>query len=245
MKIRCLIVDDEQYARKLLADYIIKLPALELIAQCRNSMEAMHWLHNDKIDLMFLDIQMPDLTGIELLKSLSSKPVIIFTTAFSEYAVEGYQLDVIDYMVKPIAFERFVQGVNKAIEYINLQARAKNKIPDSETNRDEFINIKADYKIYKVRIDDILYIEGLREYVSFYTSERRYIVLESLKKLETLLPQGQFMRVHKSYIVNTQKIDSLHGNTIEIGKIEIPIGMSYALEVKEKLFGVQSKKQEG
>ncbi|MFU8844828.1 MAG: LytR/AlgR family response regulator transcription factor [Bacteroidales bacterium] len=245
MKIRCLIVDDEQYARKLLADYIIKLPALELIAQCRNSMEAMHWLHNDKIDLMFLDIQMPDLTGIELLKSLSSKPVIIFTTAFSEYAVEGYQLDVIDYMVKPIAFERFVQGVNKAIEYINLQARAKNKMPDSETNRDEFINIKADYKIYKVRIDDILYIEGLREYVSFYTSERRYIVLESLKKLETLLPQGQFMRVHKSYIVNTQKIDSLHGNTIEIGKIEIPIGMSYASEVKEKLFGVQSKKQEG
>jgi DNA-binding LytR/AlgR family response regulator len=243
VKIRCLIVDDEQYARKLLADYVFKLPELDLVAQCRNSMEAMNFLHNESIDLMFLDIQMPDLTGIELLKSLPKKPVVIFTTAYSEYAVEGYQLDVIDYLVKPITFERFVQGVNKAVEHINLLVKAKLVLPGPESGRDEFINIKADYKIYKIRINDILYIEGLREYVSFYTSERRYIVLESLKKLEIRLPAEQFMRVHKSYIVNTQKIDSLYGNTIEIGKNEIPIGMSYASEVKEKLFGVQSKKQ--
>lgn len=243
MNIRCLIVDDEQYARKLLADYVTKLPELDLIAQCRNSMEAMSVLNNETIDLMFLDIQMPDLTGIDLLKSLPSKPLVIFTTAYSEYAVEGYQLDVIDYMVKPIAFDRFVQGVNKAVERMKLKARAESLTLSREVKTDEFINLKADYKIYKVRINDILYIEGLREYVSFYTSERRYIVLESLKNLEARLSSEQFMRVHKSYIVNTLKIDSLHGNTIEIGKKEIPIGMSYSAEVKEKLFGVQTKRQ--
>jgi DNA-binding LytR/AlgR family response regulator len=243
MKIRCLIVDDEQYARKLLADYVTKLPEMDLVAQCRNSMEAMSVLNNQTIDLMFLDIQMPDLTGIDLLKSLPSKPLVIFTTAYSEYAVEGYQLDVIDYMVKPIAFDRFVQGVNKAVERMKLKARAELLTLSREVKTDEFINLKADYKIYKVRINDLLYIEGLREYVSFYTSERRYIVLESLKNLEALLPSEQFMRVHKSYIVNALKIDSLHGNTIEIGKKEIPIGMSYASEVKEKLFGIHPKKQ--
>jgi DNA-binding LytR/AlgR family response regulator len=243
MIIRCIIVDDEQYARKLLADYVSKLPEMDLVAQCRNSMEAISVLNNETIDLMFLDIQMPDLTGVDLLKSLSSKPLVIFTTAYSDYAVEGYQLDVIDYMVKPIAFDRFVQGVNKAVERMKLKASAESMALTREETSHEFMNLKADYKIYKVRIKEILYIEGLREYVSFYTSERRYIVLESLKNLEARLPADQFMRVHKSYIVNTLKIDSLHGNTIEIGKKEIPIGMSYTGEVKEKLFGIPPKRQ--
>jgi DNA-binding LytR/AlgR family response regulator len=243
MKIRCIIVDDEQFARKLLADYITKLPEMVLIAQCRNSMEAMSVLSNETIDLMFLDIQMPDLTGVDLLKSLPSKPLVIFTTAYSEYALEGYQLDVIDYMVKPVAFDRFVQGVNKAVERMNLKARAESMDLHREESGNEFINLKADYKIYKVRFRDILYIEGLREYVSFYTADRRYIVLESLKNLEATLPSYLFTRVHKSYIVNTMKMDSLHGNTIEIGKKEIPIGLSYAAEVKEKLFGIQPKRQ--
>jgi DNA-binding LytR/AlgR family response regulator len=242
MTIRCLIVDDEQYARKLLADYISRTAGLELVAQCRNAMEALQVLRSHSVDLMFLDIQMPDLTGVDLLKSLQTKPVVIFTTAYSEYALEGYQLDVIDYMVKPITFERFIQGVNKAAEFIRMKTEAaKTGSEPFKSGEDEFINLKADYKIYKVRINDILYVEGLREYVSFYTSERRYIVLESLKNLEVRLPAGQFVRVHKSYIVNARKIESLHGNIIEIGKAEIPVGNSYAAKVKEKLFGISPK----
>lgn len=241
MKIKCLIADDELHARRLLADYISKLPDLELEAQCRNAMEVMQVLHDRQIDLMFLDIQMPDLTGVELLKAIKTKPVVIFTTAFREYALEGYELDVIDYMLKPIAFDRFVQGVNKAVDFIRLNSQDDKKklMRSSPEVVNDTINLKADYRIYRVKLSDILYIEGLKEYVTFYTDARKYIVLESLRHLEEILPENSFMRIHKSYIINTQKISSLYGNIIEIGKTEIPVGKSYAAEVKGKLFGVK------
>lgn len=239
MKIKCLIVDDEQYARKLLEGYVSRIPDLELAGLCRNSMEAMHHLNQEHIDLLFLDIQMPDLTGIELIKTLNYKPVVIFTTAYQEYALEGYQLDVIDYMLKPITFERFLKGVNKAAEQIRMRnnPRSLDRTADGPVaGAVDSINIKADYKIYKLKHDKILFIEGLKEYVTFYTPERKYIVLESLKRLEILLPHDKFLRVHKSYIVNTGKVDSLSGNMIEIREYQVPIGKSFADQVKSRLF---------
>ncbi|MCD4734406.1 MAG: LytTR family DNA-binding domain-containing protein [Bacteroidales bacterium] len=243
MEINCIIVDDEQYARKLLDGYAAKLPGLNVKALCRNSMEALNVLQKEKIDLMFLDIQMPDLSGVDLLKTLKNKPFVIFTTAYQEYAIEGYTLDVIDYMLKPISFDRFVQGVNKATDHLLLKKKAEENgtakiLKQSVIPEKDYINLKADYKIYKVKYQDIFYVEGLKEYVTFYTASRKYIVLESLKNLENKLPAEQFMRVHKSYIVNTTKIESLYGNMIEIGGQEIPIGKSYAGTVKKNLFSL-------
>lgn len=242
MKISCIIVDDELPARRLLAGYAEKLEFLEVKAVCKNALEAMKALQDHKPDLMFLDIQMPELTGIELLNALPDKPAVIFTTAYQEYALKGYELDVVDYMLKPVSFERFIQGVNKAAELIRLRRmQGTSPVPHEQkapNKEDEFINLKADYKIYKVKLNDILYVEGLKEYVTFYTTERKYIVLESLRNLEMKLPAGRFIRVHKSYIINTGKITALYGNTIEIGKTEIPIGKSYADIVKKELFSI-------
>lgn len=238
MKVKCLIVDDEQYARKLLAGYIAKLPELEFAGEAKNAMDALSILHTGRIDLMFLDIQMPDLSGVDLLKSLNHKPVVIFTTAFREYAIEGYELDVIDYMLKPVSFERFIQGVNKAIEFIKLKWNpvTDGELGGGEVSGSETIILKADSKLHRIRIDDIKYVEGLREYVTYYTDARKYIVLESLKNIENKLPKRKFMRVHKSYIVNVAKIDTLHGNTIIIGETEIPVGKSFASDVRQQLF---------
>jgi DNA-binding LytR/AlgR family response regulator len=239
MKINCLIVDDEQYARKLLEGYVDKHPDLELGGLCKNSMEAMQQLNQQQIDLMFLDIQMPDLTGIDFLKTLTHKPLVIFTTAYQEYALDGYELDVIDYMLKPISFERFLKGINKALEHLRMKTHGPGTTvtgPQPDEGPADYINIKADYKVYRMKHDAILFIEGLKEYVTFYSSERKYIVLESLKRLETVLPSKTFLRVHKSYIVNVSKVEALYGNMIEIGKHQIPIGKSYAEQVKSRLF---------
>lgn len=239
MKIKCLIADDEHYARKLLEGYVERIPGLELAGLCKNSMEALEQLNQQHIDLLFLDIQMPDMSGIDFLKTLHYKPVVIFTTAYQEYALDGYQLDVTDYMLKPISFERFVKGVNKALDKIRLMRQPAEPALYENLQADEkedSINIKADYKIYRIKHDKILFIEGLKEYVTFYTPERKYIVLESLKRLEVLLPACKFIRVHKSYIVNITKVDSLYGNMIEIRDHQVPIGKSYAEHVKSILF---------
>ncbi len=237
MNINCIVVDDEQYARKLLTGYIGKIPHLQIAGEAKNAMEAMQILQAKHVDLMFLDIQMPDLTGLELMKTLQMKPVVIFTTAYKEFALEGYVLDVVDYMLKPIAFERFVQGVNKAVEQIRLKTLSGTAILQVPvaTGKD-FITLKADYKVHKVMLNDILYIEGLKEYVTFYTRQRKFVVLESLHRLEQTLPVT-FLRIHKSYIVNATHVDALNGNQVEIGKVQIPIGKSYIENVKAKIFG--------
>ena len=240
MIIKCLIVDDEQLARKLLEGYVDKIPNLENIKSCKSSLEAINYLQTENIDLMFLDIQMPDLTGIEFLKTLKTKPVVIFTTAYKEYALEGYELDVIDYMLKPISFERFLQGVNKAHEQLVLRKAAlTNQSTISnypKTEAKDYIQLNADHKIHKIRFKEILYIEGLKEYVTFYTTDKKIIVLKSLKELENTLPENQFLRVHKSYIVNKEKAKTLYGNQLEIEDKKIPIGKMYAKQVKQKLF---------
>lgn len=234
MNYTCLIVDDEQLARKLLEEFVAKVPMLELKGMCKNPLEAMDILKSEHIDIMFLDIQMPELTGVEFVKTLQQKPAIIFTTAYSEYALEGYELDVIDYLVKPFPLDRFIKAVNKAIEFIDLK-RSAGKI-DRDNMDSNYILLHADHKIYKVNLDDIQYIEGLKEYVSYYTKEKRIIVLQSLKSIEESLPSNKFIRVHRSYIVPISRIKTLDGNQVQIGDKLIPIGRSYKEEVLKRVF---------
>jgi DNA-binding LytR/AlgR family response regulator len=235
MNYSCLIVDDEQLARKLLESFVSKIPGLELKGMCKNPLEALEIMQKEQIDILLLDIQMPELTGVDFLKTLKNRPTTIFTTAYSEYALEGYQLDVIDYLVKPFSFERFLQAINKAIGHIDLKRKADDQVTGNRTGM-EFLLLHADHKIYKVKLDDIQYIEGLKEYVSYYTKEKRIIVLQSLKSIEESLPKDQFIRIHRSYIVPVDKIKSLDGNQVQIGDKLIPIGRSYKEEVMKQVF---------
>jgi len=243
-KIKCLVVDDERLARALMENFIGKLPRLELVEQCKNPIEAIACLQREEIDLMFLDIQMPDLTGIELLKTLKHQPITIFTTAYSEYALEGYQLNIMDYLLKPFSFNRFVQAVNKAIEHIELKDAAQSPAPIPQAfsvnptvpNKEkDFMLIKADHKVHKVKYADILYIQSMREYAAFYTTNGRIIALNSLKKLETELPK-QFLRIHKSYIIASEKVTTLEGNMVYIGDEKLPIGNFYRDAVMKRIF---------
>jgi len=234
-KIRCLIVDDEELARNLLEKFISKLPHLEMVDKCENPVKAMEVLQKEKIDLLFLDIQMPEMTGVEFLKILPNKPVVIFTTAYSEYALEGYELDITDYLLKPFSFDRFVQAVNKAVELIALK-NGSNNASVSEIAKD-YLLVNADHKIFKLKFSDIEYIEGMREYVAFHTaSQGRILSLMSLKKLEEDLPSEQFMRIHKSYILNSQKVKALEGNLVHLGEKKLPIGASYREKVLGQIF---------
>jgi DNA-binding LytR/AlgR family response regulator len=234
------VVDDEQLARKLLEGYIHRLPSLRLVKSCKNAIEAMECVQDNDIDLIFLDIQMPELTGIGFLQTIFRKPVVIFTTAYKEYAIQGYQLDVVDYLLKPFTFERFLQGVNKAVELIKAKSLSANtpvKEPDEAGNENkDFIALKADYRTYRVPYDKIIYVEGAREYVIFYTEERKIMVLESLRHLEEILPSPDFLRIHKSYIINKKKVRALYGNQVEIADKQIPIGKSYLEIAKNSLF---------
>lgn len=232
MKIRCLVVDDEYPARILLAQYIGKIPQLELVGLCKNPLEVMHFLEQGPIDLIFLDIQMPELTGTEFLRTLAQRPQVILTTAYPDYALEGYDLNVTDYLLKPFSFERFHQAVQKVLDR-NL--RTENSGVEPGENRDS-ITLRADHKLYRVLFSDILYIEGLREYVTFFTVTGKIITLESLKNLETTLPANRFLRVHKSFIVNRDRVKSLAGNELEIEGRQIPIGKSFKEEVLSRLF---------
>ena len=226
--IRCLIVDDEELARALLKSYVSRMPNLELVGLCKDALEALRVLGEQPVDLVFLDIQMPELTGVEFLRSLVQRPMAIFTTAYSEYALEGYELDVVDYLLKPISFERFVQAVNKVSD------RLRNNSTSSPEK--EYLLVKSEHKIHRVCYEDILFIQSMREYVAFYTVEGRILSLGSLKFLEETLPRELFIRVHKSYIVARARVSTLEGNTIHIGKEKIPIGANYKEEVMQKLF---------
>ena len=232
MMIRCLAVDDEMLALDLLEDNIKKVPFLELIQACKSAMEAMEVLRNQPIDLLFLDIQMPDISGIQLIKSLHHKPLVIFTTAFSKYATEGYDLDVIDYLLKPYSFERFLKAVNKAYEYLDLRNRASNQANVKEiVASSNFLFVKADYKLYKINLKDILYIEGLKDYVKIFVSEKPIVTQMSMKALEEKLPPNDFIRVHRSFIVAFNKIDFIQKQMLTIGKKEIPISEHYRDEL--------------
>jgi len=219
-----IIVDDEPLAQEVLETYVSKFPALNLIAKCSNAVEAFDVLNKNSIDLMFLDIQMPQISGIDFLKTLPNPPQVIFTTAYSEYAMDGYELNVVDYLLKPISLDRFAKAVNKAVAK-ELQENEPS-IPASKETAD-YIFVKADKKLIKIRFDQINYIEGLKDYVILHTPNGRVVTLQTMKSLEIKLPSDIFMRVHRSFIVNLANISIIEGNTVQIEKKIIPIGKNY------------------
>jgi len=226
---RCLVVEDEPLAQNVLKKYIAEHPLLELAAICGDAPEAQQWLARHPAAIVFLDINLPRLSGISFLKSLSRPPLVIFTTAYPEFAVEGFELDAVDYLVKPFSFERFLKAVNKALEKLERQEPGGGPVPASS------IFIKADKKVYKVNLSDILYIEALDDYVKVVTTQGHYLVHDTLKSLLEELPAGQFWRVHKSYIIAGTKIVFIEGNYVRIGERDIPIGASYREEVFARL----------
>lgn len=233
MKIRALIVDDEELARALLGTYVARMPMLELVGSCKNPLEAMQVLREQAVDLLFLDIQMPDLTGIEFIKTMRQKPFIIFTTAYPQYALEGYQLDVTDYLLKPFPFERFVQAVNKVIDRLQPVAPPAAPAPVVSSPKDTLV-IKSEHKLIKLRLAEVQYIQGKGEYVSFVTDKGKYLSLMSLKQLTLELEPNHFLRIHKSYIVPLFRIEAIEGNQVHLLNETLPIGASYKEELVKR-----------
>jgi DNA-binding LytR/AlgR family response regulator len=235
--INVIIVDDEPLAQDVLETYIEKIPDLNLIKKCNNAFEANEALKQHDIDLMFLDIQMPQLTGTDFLRSLSKPPVVIFTTAYSNYAVDGFELNAIDYLLKPISMERFLKAANKAIEQIELQRDGGNTNSTSTEPEADFTFVKADKKLIKVTFSDVIYIEGLKDYVIIRQTNGRVVTLQTMKSLEQKLPDQIFKRIHRSYIVNLNRIEALVGNMVEViekGQAKhLPVGKNYRDELLE------------
>lgn len=227
--LRCMIVDDEPLPLELLGDYIRKTPFLELAGAFTNPLEALSMALQKPVDLIFLDIQMTELNGVQFTHLLNKKSKVIFTTAYPNYALQGYELAVTDYLLKPISFERFLQSAGKARDLIALENKAPVKeIPAPATpSSDDILFVKSGHKIIKLVTADILYIEGLKEYVSIYTPQGKVITLQTLKKMEEALPPGRFVRVHKSFLIAFDKIDSIERNSISIRQKSIPIGDTY------------------
>ena len=226
---KCIIVDDEPLAHDILSDYVSKLKNLELVNTYTNPIEAFSSIERDKIELIFLDVQMPELTGIQFMKLLGNKAKVILTTAYPEYALDGYEHNVVDYLLKPISFERF----QKACDKINNNVT----IVDENSVELDHIFIKSEHKIVRIDLSSILYIEGLKDYISIYTNKERVLTLMNMKKVEELLPSKRFIRVHKSYIVPLEKISSIEKNRIYIDGQGIPIGDTYKDEFYMRLEG--------
>lgn len=245
-----LIVDDEFLARKLLQGYVEKMPELTLAGTAQNAFQAFSFVKEHPVDILLLDIHMPDLNGIELARTLHDVPAIIFTTAYSEYALESYEVSAVDYLLKPITLPRFMQAIEKAIQRIGNTTTASTtpagtKMPPSpklETGAEpaaastgQYLMVKADYRLYKVNFEDLLYIEGQHEYVSFYTKAKRITALYSLKSLEEQLPADQFVRVHKSYIVSIANISEVEQLSVTVAGQKIPVGGSYRDALLQRL----------
>jgi DNA-binding LytR/AlgR family response regulator len=222
--IRCLAIDDETPALDILEDNIKQVPFLQLIGKCKNAYAAMEVLHEEPIDLLFLDIEMPGISGLSFLKTLSRKPMVIFITAYRNYAVEGFDLDVLDYLIKPVSFERFLKAAGKALEYQGY----KQKEDSPNSNYPDYLFIQTEYQLTKVFIHEITYIEGLRNYIRIHLtgSAKPLLSKQSLKAIEEKLPVGQYARVHKSFIVLLDKINSIRNDIIRIGTRDIPLSRS-------------------
>ncbi|WP_422004819.1 LytR/AlgR family response regulator transcription factor [Roseivirga pacifica] len=230
MSVKCLIVDDEPLAREVIASYIERVEGLQLLAEVDNAVKAFDWLKKESIDLIFLDIQMPKLNGIEFLKAMHHTPKVIFTTAYREYAIESYELDVVDYLLKPVSFPRFLMAVNKMMN--GQHEDATEELQSDELRTDHpYIFLKADRKMVKIYLKDILYIESLKDYVRINLPEKEVISLQKISYLEQKLPEDCFMRIHRSFIVPIKKIEAFSNNAIEIGGHELPIGRNYKEQV--------------
>ncbi|MEI7498912.1 MAG: LytTR family DNA-binding domain-containing protein [Bacteroidota bacterium] len=227
MKIRCLLVDDEPLAQRVIERYAENIPFLEIVAKCNSAIEAIDVLHSMETDLIFLDINMPRLSGIDFLKTLKNPPLVIITTAYAEFAIQGYELDVVDYLMKPFAFDRFYKAIQKAEELIKSRELQSYEIKEVERADDSFIFIKSSKKTYKVTLDNILYIEALGDYVKIFTTDKMIVSYQSLKNIERLLPNRLFPRIHKSFIIALSRVDLIEGNHLKINDRMIPIGTNY------------------
>lgn len=230
--IRCVVIDDEPYARELLSEFIAKVPNLKLEGAFSSALTALPVLLKKNIDVLFLDIQMPDISGIDFLKTLDKRPLVIFTTAFAEYALEGFELDVADYLLKPFDFSRFLKAVNKLTQ--RIESPTSQPTHESSTRKGDFIFVKDGTRLVKVNLEDIQYIKGTREYVTIVTPGSKIMSLQAMKALEEELPEN-FIRVHNSFIVNITCIDSIAKNEIEVGNEVIPVGITYKKSFFEKI----------
>ncbi len=234
MKLRCLLIDDEPPALKVLQSHISQINGLEIVAQCKNVIEALDVLHQKTVDVIFLDIKMPKMLGTEFLKNLSHPPKVIFVTAYRDYAVEGYELNAVDYLVKPVSFERFVKAITKIKGLMGQETISQTN--DYKPNPEAFVYLKVDKNMQKVFVNDILYIESWKDYVKlFLISGKNLLVKQSIGSMENLLSEHKFLRVHRSYIVSTNKISGYNGLFVQVNATEIPIGRLYKQAVMEIL----------
>ncbi|MBD0298516.1 MAG: response regulator transcription factor [Flavisolibacter sp.] len=235
-KIRCLVIDDEPLAREILKQHIAGVEALELTGTCSNAVEAVSFLKQHPVDLLFLDIQMPQLLGTNFIRTLKNPPKTIFTTAYRKYAIEGFELDAVDYILKPISFERFLKAVNKVLQmaFTTTQPSSPPKEAQNEP-ANSFLYFRADRKMVKVFFRDILFIEGLKDYIKIVTDSKTIVTKYVLSTLEEMLPASEFLRIHKSYIIAIHKIESFNADTVQMAKHELPIGRLYKFDVSRVL----------
>ncbi|MEP7320192.1 MAG: response regulator transcription factor [Panacibacter sp.] len=226
--LRCMAIDDEPLALELLEDNISKVPYLELVASCNNPLEAMKILQEQSVDLIFLDIQMPGLTGLQFIRSIPQKPMFILITAYEKYALQGFDLEVVDYLVKPVSLERFIKASNKAKELHDLKAKPITETAANPTATD-YLFVNVDYSLLKVVIADIVWIEGLKDYIRIHlkNSTKPIVTRMGMKTMEDELPASKFLRIHKSYIVSVAHITAIRKNSVFIGELELPVGENY------------------
>jgi len=227
--IKCIIVEDETLAQNVIQSHLQKTEQFELVGVCNNALEAKEVLNKHEVDLIFLDIQLPGMTGLNFLRNLQNPPLVVLTTAYSEYALESYEFNVIDYLLKPISFERFSKTINKIVEGKLFNQPTK----ENEKQPTDHIFIKSNSKFFKVNFSEIIYVEGMKDYLKIYTSDYKLITHQTMSEMEKTLPSKQFIRVHKSYIIALAHIKSIYGNIIETGKASIPIGINYKEKVMQ------------
>jgi len=233
LKLNCVIIEDEPLARNLMIEYVKKVPSLNLIEAFSNPLAAMETLRSASIDILFLDVQMPEITGISLLKILKKRPLVVLTTAYSQYALEGYELDVADYLLKPITFERFLKSVDKITQRLESAPIVQQFPVEPSSSSSPFIFVKDGTKLVKVKLDEILYIEGLKDYVTIHTVHQKIVTLQRLKTLEEQLPANKFIRIHNSFIISLDAIDVIQKNEVQIKGVALPIGDTYRKSFKE------------
>ncbi|MEM6764775.1 MAG: LytTR family DNA-binding domain-containing protein [Bacteroidota bacterium] len=233
MKIRCIVVDDEPLAVDILTSYVKKVDSLELLGSMNNAIEAFNFLAEHEVDLVFLDIQMPKITGLDLLKNLSKKPQVVFTTAYREYALDGYDFDIIDYLLKPISFDRFLKSVNRYMQRTSFEKKPQPDafVQQESVGGDVFIYLKADKKMVKIYLKDILYIESLKDYIRVKTDQKSVVTYQRISFMEEKLPPNMFLRVHRSFITSLSKVEAFCGHFVEVSGKEIPIGRNYRQHV--------------
>lgn len=231
----CLIIDDEPIAIRVIKKHLEAFTGFNVVAECNNAIDAMPVLSKEKIDLLLCDIQMPQITGVDFIRSLSHPPKVILTTAYREYAIEAFELNVVDYLLKPISFERFTKAINKFLEMESHQPNQPIFQKESLNTTFEYLFLKADKKHYKVNLDDILYFESMGDYVIAFTRDKKIVTKERLSYLAETLPAGRFMQIHRSYIISISKIESVGPGFVEINKKKLPLGRSYKPEVSRLL----------